>query len=109
MTYDKYETMQTQLGREINDEDAPPRWEDFPEVVTNAVNIFNMLGDRVYPEVGYVGKDYTNLVVLMSLYDIEDVEFFLEILNGLDQRAVKKSSDQLKKAHDKLKRKSSGK
>jgi hypothetical protein len=109
MTYDKYETMQAQLGREINDEEAPPRWEDFPEVVINAVNIFNMLGDRVYPEVGYVGKDYTNLVVLMSLYDIKDAEFFLETLTWLDQRAIKKSSDQLKKEYDKLKRKTSGK
>jgi hypothetical protein len=109
MTYNKYEAMQEQLGREINDEEAPPRWEDFPEIVINAVNIFNMLGDRIYPEVGYIGKDYTNLCILIEQTDINDKEFFLEILSWLDQRAIKKSSDQLKKEYDKLKRKSSGK
>jgi hypothetical protein len=108
MTYERYETMQKQLGREIDVEKAPPRWEDFPEVVITAVNIFNMLGDRVVQEVGYIGKDYTNLKVLMSLYDIPDIEFFLELLTWLDQRAIKKSSDELKKVHDKLKRKTSG-
>jgi hypothetical protein len=108
MTQDKYLTMQEQLGREVNLDVMPPSWEDFPEVVINAVNVFNMLGDRVYPEVGYTGKDYTNLEVLLSIYNIHDMEFFLEILTWLDQRAIKKSSEQLKKEYDKLKRKSSG-
>ena len=108
MTRDKYLRMMEQLEREPNWDEAPPAWEDFPQVVITAVNIFNMLGDRVYPEVGYTGKDYTNLSNLMKLTDIHDEEFFYEILSWLDQRAIKKSSEELKREYDKLKRKSSG-
>jgi hypothetical protein len=105
----RYLKMQEQLGREPVPEDTPPDWEDFPAGVITAVNVFNMLGDRIVPEVGFVGKDYTNLRVLMGLYDIPDKDFFMEILTWLDQRAIKKSSDQLKKEYDKLKRQTSGK
>jgi hypothetical protein len=77
----RYLKMQEQLGREPVPEDTPPDWEDFP----------------------------ANLRVLMGLYDIPDKDFFMEILTWLDQRAIKKSSDQLKKEYDKLKRQTSGK
>ena len=50
-----------QLGKEPIEEEIPPDFEDLPEVVVDAVATFNMLGDRAYPEIGYVGKDYTNL------------------------------------------------
>ena len=98
-----------QLGKEPIEEELPPDFDDFPEIVIDAVSTFNMLGDRVYPEIGYVGKDYTNLNVYMDLYQIEDKEFFLELLHWLDSRAIKKSSDQVKREYEKLKRKSSGK
>lgn len=109
MTKSKYLTMCEQMGREPKENEIPPDWEDFPEVVVIAVNVFNMLGDKVFPEIGYIGKDYTNLTVLMSLHNIHDKEFFLEVLTWLDQRAIKKSSEQLKKEYDKLKRRNSGK
>jgi len=86
----------------------PPSWEDFPGTVVAALNTFNMLGDRMYPEIGYVGKDYTNLPIYLEVYNIEDKEFFLEILSLLDSRAIKQSSEQLKKQYDKIKRKNSG-
>lgn len=97
------------MNREPDRGDIPPDWEDFPEIVIEAVNTFNMLGDRVYPEIGYIGKDYTNLPIYIKLYEIEDREFFLEILSWLDSRAIKKSSAELKRQYDKLKRKGSGK
>ena len=110
MTAERYFEMQTQMGLEIIEEDIPPDWEDFPEVVIDAVNTFNQLGDRVYPDIGYIGKDYTNLPLFLDLYVISDKEFFINILTWLDSRAIKKSQDQLKREHDKLKRKhSSGK
>ena len=58
------------------------------------------MGDRIYPEIGYVGKDYTNLKHFIEIYEVEDINF-LEILNWLDSRAIKKSSEQLKKEMDK--------
>jgi len=97
-----------QLGKEPVESEIPPNWQDFPEVVMNAMSVFNMLGDRMYPEIGYVGKDYTNLSYFLDIYDIEDTEFFLELLTWLDSRAIQTSQDQLKREHDKLKRKNSG-
>ena len=61
MTRNKYLDMCEQLGKEPSDKEIPPDWEDFPEIVQEAINTFNQLGDRVYPEIGFVGKDYTNL------------------------------------------------
>tara|TARA_B100000123_G_scaffold181030_1_gene134744 strand:- start:295 stop:612 length:318 start_codon:yes stop_codon:yes gene_type:complete len=97
------------MGNEPVEEEIPPDWNDFPEIVQFAINTFNMLGDRVYPDIGYVGKDYTNLPHYVEVYDIEDKEYFLQILSWLDSRAIKKSSEQLKREYDKMKRQSSGK
>lgn len=108
MTRDRYLDMMEQLGKEPVISEIPPGWEDLPEIVANALNTFNSLGDRVYPDIGYTGKDYTNLPFFIEMYSIEDMEFFLEILSWLDSRAIKKSSEQIKKQYDKLKRSSSG-
>lgn len=105
MTRDRYLSMCEQMGKEPDENEIPPDWEDFPEIVQYAINIFNMLGDRVYPDIGYVGKDYSNFQHYIDVYKIEDVEFLLDILHWLDSRAIKQSSDDLKKAYDKLKRK----
>jgi|TARA_B110000977_G_C10859817_1_gene409285 hypothetical protein len=94
-----------QLEQEPIENEIPPDWEDFPEVVQHAINTFNQLGDRVFPEIGFVGKDYTNLSHYLEVYDVNDKEFFLEILSWLDSRAIKKSSEDLKRQYDKLKRK----
>jgi len=105
MTRDRYFTMMEQLGQEPKDNEIPPDWEDMPEIVIHAVNTYNMLGDRVFPEIGFTGKDYTNLPYYIDLYGVTDMEFFLELLSWLDSRAIKKSSEQLRKEYDKLKRK----
>lgn len=108
MTRDRYLDMMEQLGTEPIEEEIPPDWEDLPEIIIDALNTFNALGDRVYPEIGFTGKDYTNLSFFLEVYNIQDKEYFLEILSWLDSRAIKKSSEQLKREYDKLKRKSSG-
>jgi len=110
ISQDKYFEIQQQMGQPIEEDKVPRRIEDFPDLVILAINIFNRLGDRVYPEIGYVGKDYTNLNLYMNTQGIEkrQEDFFLEILEWLDARAIKKSSEQLKREYDKIKRKSSG-
>tara|TARA_B110000908_G_scaffold56687_1_gene68993 strand:+ start:209 stop:550 length:342 start_codon:yes stop_codon:yes gene_type:complete len=105
MTRLKYLNMCEQLEQEPIENEIPPDWEDFPEVIQHAINTFNQLGDRVFPEIGFVGKDYTNLSHYLEVYDVNDKEFFLEILSWLDSRAIKKSSEDLKRQYDKLKRK----
>ncbi len=111
MTVERYFEMQEQMGLEVEEDKIPPSMEDFPELVADALQIFNRLGDRVFPEIGYIGKDYTNLKLYMNVYGIEekDRDFLLELIEWLDARAIKKSADQLKREYDKMKRKSSGK
>jgi len=108
MTRDRYLTMCEQLGNEPNEDDMPPDVDDLPEIIQKALHIYNSLGDRVLPEVGFLGKDYTNLHLYMEVHEIEDKEFFLDIISWLDSRAVKKSAEMMKREMDKLKRKSSG-
>lgn len=108
MSKDRYLEMESQLGREPDPEKCPPGIEDFPEIIIDALEIFNLLGDRVYPEIGYVGKDYTNLPILMDVYKIDNPELLVEALSRLDAHAIKKSQEQLKREYDKLKRKTRG-
>tara|TARA_R110002153_G_scaffold125394_1_gene272411 strand:- start:843 stop:1139 length:297 start_codon:yes stop_codon:yes gene_type:complete len=94
-----------QLNKEPDLEEIPPDMEDFPEIAIQAMNIFGFLGDRMYPDIGYMGKDFTNLNQYIEIYGIEDKELFLEILTYLESRAIKNSQERLKKERDKLKRK----
>jgi hypothetical protein len=105
MTAERYFEMQEQMGVEPKEEDIPPDWEDFPELVLDAINIYNRLGDRVYPEIGYIGKDYTNLETYFKIHGIIEKDFLLEVIEWLDTRAIKKSAEQLKREYDKIKRK----
>lgn len=105
MTKDRYLEMQEQLGKEPTLERCPPGVEDFPETIIDSISIFNYLGDRVYPDIGYIGKDYTNLPILLKIYQIDNVDLVLDALSRLDSYAIKKSQERLKREHDKLKRK----
>ena len=78
------------------------------KIVIDAVNTFNQLGDRAYTDIGYIGKDYTNLSYYLKIYHVDNEELFLEILLRLDSEAIKLSQDRLKREYDKVKRKSSG-
>tara|TARA_Y200000002_G_C22112822_1_gene427486 strand:+ start:95 stop:472 length:378 start_codon:yes stop_codon:yes gene_type:complete len=109
MTRERYLEMCEQMGNEPIEEEIPPDMSDFPTIVSEAVSTFNMLGDRLYPEIGYVGKDYTNLNHYLELYGVEDKEYFLYLLSWLDSRTIKKSSEEMKRQYDKMKRQNSGK
>lgn len=109
MTRERYLDLCEQMGNDPIPEEIPPSWEDFPEIVVDAVATFNSMGDRIQAEVGYIGKDYTNLNHYLEVYGVEDKEFFLQLLNWLDARAIKKSSEEMKRQLEKMKRQSSGK
>jgi hypothetical protein len=94
-----------QMGQEPKEEEIPPDWEDFPELAIIAINTFSQLGDRLVPDIGYLGKDFTNLPHYLEIHGIEDKELFLEILNYLESRAITQSQEQLKREREKLKRK----
>ena len=96
-----------QTGEEINWEKCPPEIEDFPTSILTALNIFESLGIRVYPDVGYVGRDYTNLNLLYDLYNVEkhQEDWIFELLLFLDSRAIEESQQKLKAEMDRIKRK----
>jgi hypothetical protein len=104
MTYDKYMDMCEQMNREPDPEEIPPEVGDFPSDVQKAMLLFNMLGDRVYPDIGYLGKDYTQLNVLMEVYEVGDKKLFLEALLRLDSKVIEKSQAAMKSERDKIKR-----
>ena len=106
MDKDRYLSMMDELGQDPVLEEIPPGIQDFPEIVIDGINTFNSLGDRIYPEIGYIGKDYTNLPLYIDMYKIEDKDTFLEILLRLDAEAIKTSQDKLKREYDRIKRKS---
>ena len=93
------------MGKEPEESEIPPDWEDFPDIAILALNTFHSLGDRLAPDIGYIGKDFTNLPYYMEIHGVEDKYLFLEILTFLESRAIKDSQNQLKRERDKLKRK----
>jgi len=108
MTKDQYLRMVEQTGEEIDWERCPPEWEDFPESISTAMCIFNSLGDKIYPEIGYTGKDFGNINLLYELYDVKtykEKEWTLELLLHLESNAIDKSQRQLKAEYDKIKKK----
>ena len=96
-----------QMGEDPDWEKCPPDAEDFPDIVITAINIFNSLGDRVFPDIGYIGKDFTNFKFLLNHFLVpkHHIDFVFEILLYLDSRAIKSSQDKMKREYDKLKNK----
>ena len=107
MTKDQYLRMIEQTGEEIDWDRCPPDIEDFPEIVVTSINIFHSLGDRIYSDVGFTGKDYTTLPLLYKFYHIEEYqkESVFEILLVLENNAREDSQRRIKEQYDKFKRK----
>ena len=96
-----------QTGQEIDWDRCPPDIEDFPESVYTAINIFNSLGNKIFADVGFTGKDYTNLDLLYEQYYVEEHEkdWLFELLIHMEVRSIETSQRQLKAEMDKIKRK----
>ena len=96
-----------QTGEEVDWDRCPPELEDFPVIVPTSLNIYNSMGNRVYPEVGYVGKDFTTLNLLCELYKVEEHEkdFLIELILALDSHYIATSQKAIKAEYDKIKSK----
>ena len=103
MTKERYLTMCEQTNQVPNPDKIPPGIEDFPDVVGEAIRLFNILGDRIQPDIGYLGKDYSILPVYLEKQD--DKETFLEVLAWLDGKVIAESAEQMKRERDKIKNK----
>ena len=96
-----------QTGEEIDWEKCPPDWEDFPDIVVSTISIFNSMGDKVYPDIGYIGKDFTNFKFLLKYYNINNnqIDFVLDTILWLDNRTIEKSQKRIKAEYDRMKKK----
>ena len=96
-----------QTGEEIDWDKCPPEIEDFPDSVYIAMSIYSSLGDRIYPDVGFIGKDFTNLSLLYKNYYVEEHEedWIFELLLFLDSNNIKESQKRIRSEIDRIKRK----
>ena len=100
--------MVEQTGEEIDWDRCPPDIEDFPDTVITAMSIYSKLGDRIYPDVGFIGKDFTNLSLMFDLYYINSIvqkDYITEMLLVLDAQHIKESQEQIKAQYDRIKKK----
>ena len=96
-----------QMGEDPDWDKCPLDIEDFPELVLTTLNLYNSLGDKIYPDIGYTGKDFTNFNFLLNKFGIEkhQEEYIFDIILWLDARNIKNSQDRIKAEHDKIKNK----
>ena len=107
MSKEQYLRMCEQTNMEIDWEKCPEELEDFPEVVLTAMNVFHTMGDRIFPDIGYIGKDYTNFNFLLQQYSVEEhqKDYIFDLIMTLDSRRIEASQKKLKAEYDKIKRK----
>jgi hypothetical protein len=94
-----------QLGKEPDFDKMPLDYEDLYPEAQIALNIYARLGNRVYGDVGFVGKDYTNLPILIEIFDITKKDLLIDLLNVIDAFNIDKSQKAIKKMMDDIKKK----
>lgn len=102
MTKERYFALCQQMGEPIDPEKIPPDIEDFPVDVQKAILIFNKLTDRVLADIGYLGKDYTQVPLFMKAYGVELEKLFLETITRLDAKVIEKSAQMMKAEREKI-------
>lgn len=102
---EKYLKIQAELGQEPDFSRMPLGFEDIPQEAQVALNIYNTLGNRIYPDVGFTGKDYTNLPILIDIYEIYNKKLLLELLTVIEAYYIDKNQKQIKKMYDDMKKK----
>jgi len=96
-----------QTGQEVDWEKCPADWEDFPPLVWEMVDIYNSLGDRVASDIGFLGKDYTNLPLIFELrgIDTHQKEVIFDLLLWLEARNIQISAEKVRAEYAKIKQK----
>jgi hypothetical protein len=103
ITKETYIKMMEQLGKPIDPDKIPLGFEDLPTDAQVAVNIYNRLGNRVESNIGFVGKDYSNLPLLIEVYNIVDKEFLLDLLLTMEVHYIESNAAEVKKLTSKYK------
>tara|TARA_R110002074_G_scaffold289214_1_gene461023 strand:+ start:332 stop:658 length:327 start_codon:yes stop_codon:yes gene_type:complete len=108
MSKDQYLRMMEQTGEDIDWDRCPPELEDFPSSIITSLNVYNSMGDRTLPEIGFIGKDLTYLNSILELYLVQEEkekEWIFELILFLDSYYISESQKRIKAEYDKIKKK----
>jgi len=97
--------LMAERGLDPDPDKIPVGYEDLMHDAQLALNIYGRLGNRVYGDVGFTGKDFTVLPILIAHHGIIDADLLLEYLNVIDTFNITKSQEAMKKEFDKMKNK----
>ena len=97
--------MMEQLGKEPELDKIPIDYEDLHGDCQVALYIYNKLGNRVYGDVGFTGKDFTLLPTLIAYHKIIDPDLLIDYLNTIDNHHINESQKAIKAEYDKIKNK----
>jgi len=94
-----------QRGQEPDPEKIPIDYEDLHYDAQLSLLIYGKLGNRVYGDVGFTGKDFTLLPILINYHEVIDTDLLLDYLNTVDNYYIEKSQKAIKAEIDKAKKK----
>ena len=81
---------------------------DFPDSIHTALNVYNSLGNKIFPDVGFVGKDFTLYDYLLKEYNIEsqqEKDWIFQLLLHMESNDIAESQRKIKSEYDKIKKK----
>ena len=100
MSKDAYYEMCQMLGTEPDPNEIPVEFEDLPDQVQRALEIYSYLSDRWEGMSGtYMGKDYTIIFNLFNMFDItlvSEQQLLLKITSTIDSIRSEMISDKNK-------------
>lgn len=78
----------------------PPDLEDFPIDYQHAIIAYGTFPDKIMPDIGFMGKDFSFLKFYIELYedDIVDQRFFFEALQKIDALFIEDAREKRKAA-----------
>ena len=97
MTREQYFEMCEALGTEPEDEQIPVQYDDFPDVVQEAIGVYYKLRDEWDSFSGtYMGKSYVGLAEIFDILEIDksDRKYILDWITVMDNTRSKIISSQ---------------
>jgi hypothetical protein len=97
ITKEQYLKLVEQRGIEPDITKMPLDMEDLDPDLQIAFSIYYKLGNRVDGNVGFVGKDYTNLPIFMEVYSIFDKLYLLDLLVAIEVHYIRENQKAVEK------------
>lgn len=106
ITKEQYLKLMEQRGQEPDPKKIPLEFDDLSPDTQIAFSIYHRLGNRVDGNVGFVGKDYTNLPYFVEAYEINDKLYLLDLLVAIEVHYIKENQKAVEKLLKDSKKKS---